>query len=205
MKKALKNGCKSAAIVLMHSWSHPKNEKLLEKIAYDVGFDYVVASHKITPLIGIIGRGDTTVVDAYLTPGLKKYTTYIHKNLNKTKLFFMKSSGGLSSYKNFTGKDAVLSGPAGGVIAAVEINKDNKNYSGIIGIDMGGTSTDVFHYKGEYERSNDNIVENNKIKVPMLKINTIASGGGSIVKFDDQKITVAQKVQELFLVLLVMV
>ena len=193
MKNALKKGCKSAAIVLMHSWYHPKNEKLIEKIAKYIGFKYVVSSHKIGPLIGIIGRGDTTVVDAYLTPGLKKYTSYIHKSLNKINLFFMKSSGGLSSYQNFTGKDAVLSGPAGGVIAAVEINKNNKDFSGIIGIDMGGTSTDVFHYKGEYERSNDNIVKNNKIKVPMLKINTIAAGGGSIVAFDGQKITVGPK------------
>tara|TARA_B100000686_G_scaffold89006_2_gene95684 strand:+ start:13837 stop:17466 length:3630 start_codon:yes stop_codon:yes gene_type:complete len=190
MKNALNIGCKSAAIVLMHSWKYPKNEKLLEKLAKNLGFNYVICSHKTIPLIGLLGRGDTTVIDAYLTPKLNQYTSYFAKKLNKTQLLFMKSSGGLSSYKNFKGKDAVLSGPAGGVIAAVEINKSNKEYSGIIGIDMGGTSTDVFHYKDEYERSNENNVAGNKIKVPMLKINTIASGGGSIISFDGQKITV---------------
>ena len=193
MKNALNAGCNSAAIVLMHAWKHPKNEKLLEKLANNIGFNYVSCSHKTIPLIGLLGRGDTTVIDAYLTPALNKYTSNMAKKLNKTQLLFMKSSGGLSSYKNFKGKDAVLSGPAGGVIAAVEINKNNKEYSGIIGIDMGGTSTDVFHYKDEYERSNENNIAGNKIKVPMLKINTIASGGGSIISFDGQKITVGPK------------
>ena len=193
MKNAIKSGCKSAAIVLVHAWKYPKNENILEKMANKIGFQYVICSHKTFPLIGLIGRGDTTVIDAYLTPGINSYVKKFTKNLKNTKILFMKSSGGLTSANSFKGKEAVLSGPAGGVIAAVELNKKNKNYAGIIGIDMGGTSTDVFHFKDEYERSNENIIDGNKIRAPMLKINTIAAGGGSIINFDNHKIIVGPK------------
>ena len=190
MKKALNKGYKSIAIVLIHAWKHPKHEKILKKIAIELGFRNVCISYETAPLIGLNSRGDTTVVDAYLTPKLNRYTKNISLNIKNTKIFYIKSNGGLTSSKNFSGKDAVLSGPAGGVIAAVETNKLYKNYEGIIGLDMGGTSTDVFHYKDHYERSHENIIAGNKIKVPMLNINTIAAGGGSIIKLEGSKITV---------------
>jgi 5-oxoprolinase (ATP-hydrolysing) len=190
MKKAIKKGHKSAAIVLLHAWKYPRHEKILKKLAIELGFEHVYISYDTAPLIGLNGRGDTTVINAYLTPKLNRYTKEISANIKNTKIFYMQSSGGLTSGSNFNGKDAVLSGPAGGVIAAVETNKLHKNYEGLIGIDMGGTSTDVFHYESQYERSHENIIAGNKIKVPMLNINTIASGGGSIINFDGSKINV---------------
>ena len=152
MKKAINEGYNSAAIVLLHGWKHKKHEKILEKLAMSLNFENISISYKVAPLIGLIGRGDTTVADAYLTPVLKKYARDISKKLKDTKIFFMQSSGGLSPANNFKGKDAVLSGPAGGVIAAVEMNKKFNQFTGLIGLDMGGTSTDVFHYEKEYER-----------------------------------------------------
>ncbi|PPR17104.1 MAG: Acetophenone carboxylase gamma subunit [Alphaproteobacteria bacterium MarineAlpha9_Bin3] len=193
LKKVIKKGYKSLAIVLMHSWKYPKHEKKLGNIAKKMGFKNIYLSHKTAPLIGLNSRGDTTIINAYLTPKLSRYTSEINKKLKNTKIFYMQSSGGLTSSKNFQGKDAVLSGPAGGVIAAVEINKHNKEYSGLIGIDMGGTSTDVFHYEGNYERSLENSISGNKIKVPMLSINTIAAGGGSMISFDGLKINIGPK------------
>ena len=190
LKNALQNGCKSAAIVLLHGWKYRKHEKLLENLAKSLRFKNVSVSHKTSPLIGLIGRGDTTVADAYLTPVIQKYARNISKILKDTKILFMQSSGGLAISKNFKGKDAILSGPAGGVIASVEINKKFKQFDGLIGVDMGGTSTDVFHYEKEYERSTENIIAGTRIKSPMLVVNTIAAGGGSIIKFDGQKITV---------------
>ncbi|PPR26844.1 MAG: Acetophenone carboxylase gamma subunit [Alphaproteobacteria bacterium MarineAlpha9_Bin1] len=190
MKKAINEGYNSAAIVLLHGWKHKKHEKILEKLAMSLNFENISISYKVAPLIGLIGRGDTTVADAYLTPVLKKYARDISKKLKDTKIFFMQSSGGLSPANNFKGKDAVLSGPAGGVIAAVEMNKKFNQFTGLIGLDMGGTSTDVFHYEKEYERSTENIVAGTRIRSPMLTVNTIASGGGSIIKFDGQKISV---------------
>ena len=193
MRKALNRGYKSAAIVLIHAWKYPKHEKILKKIAIKLGFKNVCISYDTAPLIGLNARGDTTVVDAYLTPKLNRYTKDISINIRNTNILYMQSTGGLTSSSNFNGKDAVLSGPAGGVIAAVETNKLYKNYGGIIGLDMGGTSTDVFHYKDQYERSHENIIAGNKIKVPMLNINTIAAGGGSIIKLEGSKIIVGPK------------
>ncbi|MDG2268736.1 MAG: hydantoinase B/oxoprolinase family protein [Alphaproteobacteria bacterium] len=193
MRKALNRGYKSAAIVLIHAWKYPKHEKILKKIAIELGFKNVCISYDTAPLIGLNARGDTTVVDAYLTPKLNRYTKDISINIRNTNILYMQSTGGLTSSSNFNGKDAVLSGPAGGVIAAVETNKLYKNYGGIIGLDMGGTSTDVFHYKDQYERSHENIIADNKIKVPMLNINTIAAGGGSIIKLEGSKIIVGPK------------
>ncbi len=193
IKKIIKKGYKSIAIVLMHSWKYPKHEKKLGNIAKRLGFKNIYLSHETAPLIGLNSRGDTNVINAYLTPKLSRYTSEINKKLKNSKIFYMQSSGGLTSSKNLQGKDAVLSGPAGGVIAAVEINKHNKKYSGLIGLDMGGTSTDVFHYEGNYERSIENSIAGNKIKVPMLSINTIAAGGGSVISFDGLKINVGPK------------
>jgi len=190
MQNAKKEGCTSAAIILLHGWKYKKHEKTLEKLAKSLNFANVSVSHKTVPLMGLLGRADTTVADAYLTPTLQKYARNISKKFNKTKILFMQSSGGLALSKNFKGKDAVLSGPAGGVIAAVETNKQYKQFDGLIGLDMGGTSTDVFHYEKEYERSTENIVAGTRIKSPMLVVNTIAAGGGSIIRFDGQKISV---------------
>jgi len=193
MQKAINKGYKSLAIVLMHAWKYPKHERILKNIAKEIGFKNIYLSHETAPLIGLNSRGDTTVVNAYLTPKLNRYTSKINKKIKDTKIYYMQSSGGLTSSKNFQGKDAVLSGPAGGVIAAVETNKHNKKYSGLIGLDMGGTSTDVFHYEKNYERSIENNIAGNKIKVPMLSINTIAAGGGSLISFDGIKINVGPK------------
>ena len=190
MKKAFDNGYKSIAIVLMHSWKYPKHERILKIIAEKIGFKNIYLSHNSAALIGLNSRGDTTVVNAYLTPKLNRYTSKINNKIKNTRILYMQSSGGLTSSTNFEGKDAVLSGPAGGVIAAVETNKNIKKYSGLIGLDMGGTSTDVFHYENSYERSLENTIAGNKIKVPMLNINTIAAGGGSLVSFDGLKINV---------------
>ena len=190
MKTAFNKGYKSIAIVLMHSWKYPKHEKILQVIAEEIGFKNIYLSHDTAALIGLNSRGDTTVVNAYLTPKLNRYTSEINNKIKNTRILYMQSSGGLTSSSNFEGKDAVLSGPAGGVIAAVETNKKINKYSGLIGLDMGGTSTDVFHYENSYERSLENTVAGNKIKVPMLNINTIAAGGGSLVSFDGLKINV---------------
>ena len=188
---------KSLAIVLMHGYKYSEHEDLIEKIAKKLGFDQISTSSKISPLPKIVCRGDTTVADAYLSPILKKYihnfNLNIMKNIDKNNklknIYFMMSSGGLTSAESFKGKDSILSGPAGGVVGSVETVK-SIGFNQIINFDMGGTSTDVSHFNNSYERKIENMVAGTRITSPMLDIHTVAAGGGSILKIQDDRFQV---------------
>ncbi len=183
LKNTKKKGVRSAAVVLMHSYLNPTNELLVEKIAKKVGFQHVSLSHQVAKTVRFVSRGETTCVDAYLTPILQAYVSGLSARLPQIPIHFMQSHGGLTSATMFRGKNSVLSGPAGGVVgAAITAEKNNKR--NIIGFDMGGTSTDVCHYAGSYERKFENEVNGFKLNVPMMAVKTIAAGGGSIIEFD---------------------
>jgi 5-oxoprolinase (ATP-hydrolysing) len=177
------SGIRSCAIVLMHSYRYPKHEIEIAEIAREIGFTQISVSHQVSPLIKLVSRGDTTVVDAYLTPILRRYVNQVSSQLPGVKLMFMKSDGGLISATKFQGKDSILSGPAGGIIGAVETSK-RAGFDLVITFDMGGTSTDVAHFKGEYERQLESEIAGVRMRVPVLDIHTIAAGGGSILCFD---------------------
>jgi 5-oxoprolinase (ATP-hydrolysing) len=189
--QALKaKGINSVALVLMHAWKHPKHELEVEQHLRSFCFNQISISHKVSPLTKLVGRGDTTVVDAYLSPILSRYVAQVSDALgltggpNEPSLQFMMSSGGLTAAELFQGKDAILSGPAGGVVGMVETAK-SAGFKKVIGFDMGGTSTDVAHFDGEYERAFDTEVAGVRIRAPMMHIHTVAAGGGSILKFED--------------------
>jgi 5-oxoprolinase (ATP-hydrolysing) len=176
-------GIRSCAIVFMHSDRYPFHEQQIAKIAQEIGFTQISVSHQVSPLMKLVSRGDTTVVDAYLTPILRRYVNQIASHLPQVKLMFMKSDGGLTNAEQFQGKDSILSGPAGGIVGAVQTSK-RAGFELVITFDMGGTSTDVAHFKGEYERQLDSEIAGARMRVPVLAINTIAAGGGSILYFD---------------------
>ncbi|MDP5337980.1 MAG: hydantoinase/oxoprolinase family protein [Nodularia sp. (in: cyanobacteria)] len=176
-------GIRSCAIVFMHSDRYPHHEQQVAQIAQQIGFTQISVSHQVSPLMKIVSRGDTTVVDAYLTPILRRYVNQIASQLPAVKLMFMKSDGGLVAAQQFQGKDSILSGPAGGIVGAVQTSK-RADFQLVITFDMGGTSTDVAHFKGEYERQLDSEIAGARMRVPVLAINTIAAGGGSILFFD---------------------
>ena len=176
-------GISSCAVVLMHSYRYPEHELQIGKIAREVGFTQISISHQVSSLMKLVSRGDTTVVDAYLTPILRRYVERIASQLPQTNLMFMKSDGGLVAAENFQGKDSILSGPAGGIIGAVQTSK-RAGYEQIITFDMGGTSTDVAHFAGEYERELELEIAGARMRVPVLAIHTIAAGGGSLLHFD---------------------
>jgi 5-oxoprolinase (ATP-hydrolysing) len=176
-------GIRSCAIVFMHSDRYPNHEQKIAKIAQEIGFTQISISHQVSPLMKLVSRGDTTVVDAYLTPILRRYVNQIASQLPGVKLMFMKSDGGLVAAQEFQGKDSILSGPAGGIVGAVQTSK-RAGFDSVITFDMGGTSTDVAHFKGEYERQLDSEIAGARMRVPVLAINTIAAGGGSILFFD---------------------
>ncbi|AKB84407.1 hydantoinase B/oxoprolinase family protein [Methanococcoides methylutens] len=182
------SGIRSLAVVLMHSYRYPDHELLIEKIAKDIGFEHISLSHKVSPLIKIVGRGETTMVDTYLSPVLQRYVNRIlaalHTDECDTRLLFMQSNGGLTDAMSFRGKDSILSGPAGGIVGAARVS-EMAGFHKIIGFDMGGTSTDVAHYDGEYERSFENEVAGIHLCSPMMNIHTVAAGGGSILHFDE--------------------
>ena len=187
LREAHADGIDSVAIVLMHAWKNPVNEIVVAKACEDAGFAQISVSHQVSPLIKLVGRGDTAVVDAYLSPILKRYVDQVAGELGATPpgepgptLQFMMSSGGLTAANMFRGKDAILSGPAGGVVGMVE-TAALAGYSRVIGFDMGGTSTDVAHYDGDYERAFDTEVAGVRIRAPMMRIHTVAAGGGSIL------------------------
>ena len=183
-------GCDAVAIVLMHGWHFREHERQLAAIARRVGFAQVSASHEVAPLIGIVARGDTSVVDAYLSPVLKRYTDNLQSELPEAaRLGFMQSNGGLAEVGAFRGKDAILSGPAGGVVGMVAASAP-LGHRKLIGFDMGGTSTDVAHYAGQYELTGDNIVAGVRVAAPMMQIHTVAAGGGSICSFDGARFRV---------------
>jgi len=176
-------GVRSCAIVFMHSDRYHEHEQQIAQIARKIGFTQISISHQVSPLMKLVSRGDTTVVDAYLTPILRRYVNQIASQLPGVKLMFMKSDGGLVAAQQFQGKDSILSGPAGGIVGAVQTSK-RAGFELVITFDMGGTSTDVAHFKGEYERQLDSEIAGARMRVPVLAINTIAAGGGSILFFD---------------------
>jgi len=185
-------GIQSCAIVFMHSDRYPDHEQQIAQLALKIGFTQISVSHQVSPLMKLVSRGDTTVVDAYLTPILHRYVNQIATQLPGVKLMFMKSDGGLVAAQQFQGKDSILSGPAGGIVGAVQSSK-RAGFELVITFDMGGTSTDVAHFKGEYERQLDSEIAGARMRVPVLAINTIAAGGGSILFFDGSSYRVGPK------------
>ncbi|MEP3427239.1 MAG: hydantoinase B/oxoprolinase family protein [Roseibium sp.] len=190
MQSAWDAGIRSIAIVLMHAYAYPAHEQALKKIAEDIGFPQISVSHEVSPLMKLVGRGDTTIVDAYLSPILRRYVDQVQEELGEgPRLMFMQSSGGLTAADLFQGKDAILSGPAGGVVGAVETSR-MAGYDKIIGFDMGGTSTDVCHFDGDYERAFETEVAGVRMRAPMMMIHTVAAGGGSILHYTDGRFQV---------------
>jgi 5-oxoprolinase (ATP-hydrolysing) len=190
---AFADGMRAVAIAFMHSYAYPAHEIEAVQLARQVGFTQISASHEVSPLIKFVGRGDTTVVDAYLSPLLRRYVDRVATALvgeaETPSLLFMQSSGGLTSASLFRGKDAILSGPAGGVVGAVETAK-SAGFAKIIGFDMGGTSTDVCHNDGAYERTFESVVAGARVRAPMMLIHTVAAGGGSILHYDEARFRV---------------
>src|SRR5438046_5584174 len=194
LRSAYEAGIRAVAIVLMHGYRFPTHEKSLAALARSIGFTQVSVSHEVSPLMKLVSRGDTTVVDAYLSPILRHYVDDVEAELGGTgdkgiQLQFMQSSGGLTDAHLFHGKDAILSGPAGGIVGAVEVSR-LAGFDRIIGFDMGGTSTDVTHWAGEYERAFVTEVAGVRLRAPMMKIHTVAAGGGSICSFDGARFRV---------------
>ena len=188
--EAIKNqGIDSIAIVFMHAYRYPKHEQQVAALARELGFSQVSVSHEVSPLIKLISRGDTTVVDAYLSPILRRYVDSVAQELGDAQLLFMQSNGGLTDADKFQGKDAILSGPAGGYVGAVK-TAALAGFDKIINFDMGGTSTDVSHYAGEYERDFETQVAGVRMRTPIMRIHTVAAGGGSIVHFDGSRFRV---------------
>ena len=200
-------GLRSVAIVLMHAFKYPAHEAAVAEIAREIGFTQVSTSHEVSPLSKIVPRGQTTIVDAYLTPILRRYVEQVHAGLGfgggmneasppeiyandtQSRLLFMQSSGGLTSADRFRGRDAILSGPAGGIVGCVATAKA-AGFDKVIGFDMGGTSTDVSHYAGAFEKAYETEVAGAAMRVPMLSIHTVAAGGGSLLGFDGSRLRV---------------
>ncbi len=180
---AYANGIRSVAIVLMHGYRYPAHEEAVAALAREAGFTQISTSNETSPLMKLVGRGDTTVVDAYLSPILRRYVNRLEGELDGVGLRFMQSHGGLTDARQFKGKDAILSGPAGGIIG-VSRTAVQAGFKKIISFDMGGTSTDVAHFAGAYERAFDTVVSGVRIRAPMMQIHTVAAGGGSICAFD---------------------
>ncbi|MFI6289693.1 hydantoinase B/oxoprolinase family protein [Streptomyces sp. NPDC051018] len=186
LSRAYEDGFRSAAVVLMHGYRHPGHERRIAEAAHDLGFTQVSCSHEVSPLIKLIPRGDTTVVDAYLSPILRRYVDEVAAELRGIRLMFMQSNGGLREAAHFRGKDAVLSGPAGGVVGMAR-TAGRAGFGRVVGFDMGGTSTDVSHYAGEFERELGTQVAGVRMRAPMMNIHTVAAGGGSVLHFDGRR------------------
>jgi 5-oxoprolinase (ATP-hydrolysing) len=193
LAEARAQGYDAVAIVFMHAYRYPAHERLVGKIARELGFAQVSESHVASALIKLVSRGDTTVVDAYLSPILARYVGQVSRDLDidrtHARVMFMMSSGGLTSATLFAGKDAILSGPAGGVVAMARTGI-SAGFKRIIGFDMGGTSTDVAHFDGEFERAFETHVAGVRMRAPMMNIHTVAAGGGSILSFDGARFRV---------------
>ncbi len=191
LESAYARGLRGCAIVFMHGYRYPEHEARVAEIAAEVGFTQVSTSHTTSPLMKIVPRGDTTVVDAYLSPILRRYVNQVDGELNAggdatTRLMFMQSNGGLTDARLFQGKDAILSGPAGGVVG-MALTAEAAGFKKVIGFDMGGTSTDVSHFDGEFERAFETLVAGVRMRAPMMHIHTVAAGGGSILHFDGSR------------------
>ncbi len=186
LQAAFDEGYRSVAIVFMHGYRHNAHERTVAALARAVGFPQVSVSHEVSPLMKLVSRGDTTVVDAYLSPILRRYIDRVAAELEDVRLLFMQSNGGLADARRFQGKDSILSGPAGGIVGAVRTSVA-AGFERIIGFDMGGTSTDVSHYAGEFERTFETLVAGVRMRAPMMSIHTVAAGGGSILHFDGSR------------------
>ena len=196
LETAKRDGIEAVAIVLMHAYRYPEHETTIAALAREMGFAQVSVSHEVSPLIKLVGRGDTTVVDAYLSPILRRYVSTVSNDMHAdgntasdVRLMFMMSSGGLTAAELFQGKDAILSGPAGGVVGMAETGRE-AGFERLIGFDMGGTSTDVSHFDGDYERAFETEVAGVRMRAPMMLIHTVAAGGGSILHFDGARFRV---------------
>ncbi len=207
LQAAFDDGLRSVAIALMHAYKYPEHEAALANLARAIGFTQISTSHEVSPLSKIVPRAQTTIVDAYLTPGLREYVDKVHAgiggngrnnrgletptdaNATQSRLLFMQSSGGLTSAERFRGRDAILSGPAGGIVGCVATAKA-AGFQKVIGFDMGGTSTDVSHYAGAFEKAYETEVAGTAMRVPMLSIHTVAAGGGSLLTFDGSRLRV---------------
>src|SRR5882762_8534095 len=189
LKSAFGEGFRSIAIVFMHGYRFPEHERQVAELARQVGFTQISVSHRVSPLMKLVGRGDTTVVDAYLSPILRRYVDQVAAELEGVRLLFMQSNGGLTDARRFQGKDAILSGPAGGIVGAVRTSLA-AGFDHIIGFDMGGTSTDVSHYAGEFEREFETRVAGVRMRAPMMSIHSVAAGGGSVLHFDGARFRV---------------
>ncbi len=202
LQAAYDSGIRACAIAFLHGYRYPHHERQVAEIARAIGFTQVSVSHEVSPLMKIVSRGDTTVVDAYLSPILRRYVNQVAEELSiseraiadptETRLLFMQSNGGLTDAHTFQGKDSILSGPAGGIVGAVQTSK-MAGLDRIIGFDMGGTSTDVAHYAGEFERAFETEVAGVRLRAPMMSIHTVAAGGGSVLFFDGARYRVGPK------------
>jgi 5-oxoprolinase (ATP-hydrolysing) len=186
LQHAYDDGIRSAAIVCLHGYRYPSHEAAIGDIAREIGFTQVSESHRTSPLMKLVSRADTTVVDAYLSPILRRYVDQVAEDLDGVQLLFMQSNGGLTDATSFRGKDSILSGPAGGIVGMAR-TAQAAGYDRVIGFDMGGTSTDVSHYAGEFERQYETQVAGVRMRAPMLSIHTVAAGGGSILRFDGSR------------------
>ena len=186
LRQAYANGIRAVAVVCLHSYLYPAHERQIGKLAEQIGFAQISLSSEVSPLMKLVPRGDTTVVDAYLSPVLRRYVNRVADQMHGVRLMFMQSNGGLAEAGHFRGKDAILSGPAGGIVGMVRMSVV-AGFDHVIGFDMGGTSTDVSHYGGEYERVFTTQVAGVRLRAPMLDIHTVAAGGGSILHFDGSR------------------
>ncbi|NMH99271.1 hydantoinase B/oxoprolinase family protein [Pseudonocardia acidicola] len=186
LQRAHDDGFTALAVVCMHSHLHPAHEQAIGKLAEHIGFAQVSLSSEVSPLMKLVPRGDTAVVDGYLSPGLRRYVGQVAEQMHGVRLMFMQSNGGLAEAGHFRGKDAILSGPAGGIVGMARMSQ-LAGFDEVIGFDMGGTSTDVSHFAGEYERVFQTQIAGVRLRAPMLDIHTVAAGGGSILHFDGSR------------------
>nr|WBO76723.1 hydantoinase B/oxoprolinase family protein [Streptomyces sp. SBE_14.2] len=186
LRQAYDDGIRAVAVVCMHSHLHPAHEQAVGQLAEDIGFPQISLSSEVSPLMKLVPRGDTAVVDAYLSPVLRRYVQHVADELHGVRLMFMQSNGGLAEARQFRGKDAVLSGPAGGIVGMARMSQ-LAGFDKVIGFDMGGTSTDVSHFAGEYERVFTTQIAGVRLRAPMLDIHTVAAGGGSVLHFDGSR------------------
>jgi 5-oxoprolinase (ATP-hydrolysing) len=189
LEAAWLRGLRSVAIVFMHGYRYTEHERAAKRLAEQAGFTQISTSHETSPMMKFVSRGDTTVVDAYLSPILRRYVEQVAAEMPGVKLFFMQSSGGLTDAHMFQGKDAILSGPAGGIVGMAR-TAQIAGHAKVIGFDMGGTSTDVSHYAGEFEREFETQVAGVRMRAPMMSIHSVAAGGGSILEFDGSRFRV---------------
>lgn len=186
LQEAYDDGIRAVAVVCMHSYLHPAHEQAIGQLAARIGFPQISLSSEVSPLMKLVPRGDTAVVDAYLSPVLRRYVRHVADELEGVRLMFMQSNGGLAEARQFRGKDAILSGPAGGIVGMARMSQ-LAGFDRVIGFDMGGTSTDVSHFAGEYERVFTTQIAGVRLRAPMLDIHTVAAGGGSVLHFDGSR------------------